>query len=151
MGDCWVWSTTKEHFEFSFLNHMWATKSKSATQKVKNNDQILFYQTPNQVDKEGIFRGIFNVKGSWNENISIPKFPKEVEKQKVIWKYQIRVTPSLLFNLPFSEAKFMPFLQKGKAIGFNLMSIGGGPSNRSKPLSEADLYSLKAFIFWKNK
>lgn len=150
MPNVWVWSTNKEHFEFSFINHLWATKSKSATQKVKNNDQILFYQIPSKGEKYGTFRGFFKVKGTWNENISIPKFPLEVEAQKIIWKYQIRVDPYLLFDLSYNDSKFLPFLHKGKTMGFNLMSVGGGPSNHGKPLSIADVYSLKAFMFWRN-
>lgn len=151
MSNCWVWSTSKEHFEFSFLNHIWATKNKSATNKVKNKDQILFYQLPYGGAKSGIFKGIFDVEGEWNENVSIPKFPKEVELQKFLWKYQIRIIPHLLFDISYTKAKFLPFLQKGKTMGFNLMSIGGGPSNRGRPLSDADVYALLAYVFWENK
>ena len=148
MSNYWVWSTSLEHFEFSFLNHLWATTSISATKKIKKNDQILFY-VPKSKEQNGEFRGIFDVTGKWTENISGPKWPQEIDENRIKWKYQIRVEPQLTFTLKLTDAKFLPFIQSKKNAGLAVKNASGGPANNGKPLSKADIYALKTHIFWK--
>jgi len=151
MSDCWVWSTSKEHFEFSFTDNLWATSSLAATKKVKKGDQILLYVGKALEQGKGEFKGIFNVCGEWNENTAGPKWPQEKRYGKIKWKYQVRVEPYLTFTLKFKDAKFLPFIARHKKAGMAVHNLGGGPANGRKPITLADMYALKSHLFWNDK
>ena len=151
MSNCWVWSTSKEHFNFSFIEHLWATKSTAATKLVKKGDQILLYVVTSEEQGNGEFKGIFNVSGDWNENTSGPKWPQEKRYGRIMWKYQVRVIPYITFTLKFKDAKFLPFINTKKKAGMAVHNLGGGPANGRKPISLADMYTLKAHLFWNDK
>ena len=148
MSNCWVWSTTKEHFKYAFNEELWAAKNKKIVDKVKKGDQILFYVGKSEEQGSGEFKGIFNVVGVWNENTAGPKWPEEKNRGRIMWKYQIRVVPYLTFTLKFEDAKFLHFIKDKKKVGMSVHNLSSGPANGGKPISKADLYALKAELFW---
>lgn len=142
----WVWSTSLDHSEFSLKNKVWATASEIATNKVKRGDRILFYIGKNKQTSEGEFMGICQVIGNWNVNKSGPKWPQELERKKIIWKYQCNIKIILTFKIPFKELKFLPFIREKKNPGLGVKNSSRGPANGGRPLSKSDLYALRTYL-----
>ena len=134
MPNNWVWPVVEGNWAVLAKKNVWATYSDKAKSKVREGDKIVFY-----VKGTGNFRGVYKLIGDWYP-AKEPIWYDELAANSIIYKHQVRVEllelgsanyKSLVHSLSFvkNKAQFQVYIQ----------SMGGGPANHGRPVSDQDL------------
>lgn len=138
----WVWPVTQENWEVVKNYSVWAVNAEHKTKRIKNNDFILFY-----VKGTGLFRGIFQVAGSWYKSEKII-WSEEIESKKKIYHYECKLKPFLIKDVIFKNIRERLEFTKPYVANPNivLMATGNGPANFTRSISKDDLDAISSHM-----
>lgn len=137
----WVWSTTQESWDVILHYHVWAVDTETKTKRVKPDDYILFY-----VKGTGMFRGIFQISGTWYKSKKLI-WPDEVASKNKKYHYECKLKPYLIKDAIFNEVKDkLDFLTQYTKPVIALRGGSIGPANFGKPISPKDLDTISSYM-----
>lgn len=136
----WIWSASSENWDILDEKRIWATYSKTATEKVKPGDYVIFY-----VVGTGTFKGSYKVKSKWYESKDIVWADEKTEQTKM-YPYQCDLEPHVQGYAVYSElAPQLSFIGNKSNPQAYIMGAQGGPGNFQRPIPESDfLHIIKA-------
>jgi len=134
-----VWTVVEGNWAVLAKKNVWATYSDKARSKVRKGDRIAFY-----VKGTGNFRGIYRVSTDWYA-ASEPIWYDELAANKVIYKHQVAVELLELGSANYKAlVHSLSFVKNKDEFQVYIQSMGGGPANHSRPISDEDLDVLAA-------
>jgi predicted RNA-binding protein len=130
----WIWPVVEGNWAVLAKKNVWATYSDKAQSKVRKGDQIAFY-----VKGTGNFRAAYRLTSDWYA-AKEPIWYDEMAANKVRYKHQVAVELLELGSANYkSLVHSLSFVKNKKQISVYLQSMGGGPANHGRPISDDDL------------
>ena len=135
----WIWPVVEGNWAVLAKKNVWATYSDKARTKVRKGDQIVFY-----VKGTGNFRGLYRLVSDWYP-AKEPVWFDELVANKVRYKHQVAMELLELGSANYkSLVHSLSFVKNKKQISVYLQSMGGGPANHGRPVSDEDLAIIRA-------
>lgn len=129
----WLWSSTEENWEIAKNRRIWATYNRKICNKIKKEDQIIFY-----VKGTKCFKGIFQISSDWYETDE-KIWADEIKENKKKYPYQINIKPLLLGEANYKNlAPKLKFVKNKQFPYIYLQGAHGAPVNFRKPIEESD-------------
>jgi len=135
MVNYWVWSVDEDNWKIVKKDDVWGTYSKTATEKVKLGDEIIFYV----IDK-GVFSGVYKIVSEWYETKEL-RWADEFEEKKKIYPYEVKLKPVKLGEVDVRRLKNELSFLNVQYWMLRLRGIHGLPANNANPINEKD-YNL---------
>ena len=129
----WIWPVVEGNWAVLAKKNVWATYSDKARAKVRKGDQIVFY-----VKGTGNFRAVYRLASDWYP-AKEPIWYDELAADKVRYKHQVAMELLELGSANYkSLVHSLSFVKNKKQISVYLQSMGGGPANHGRPVSDED-------------
>jgi len=126
----WVFATTPENWEVVKARSLWGVKREGVTRKVREGDIALIY-----VKRSSCFTGAYELVGRWFPSPG-PTWPDEVEQQRIIYRWQIRLK---IIQLGIANVRELipklSFIENKERWSVYLQ---GTPANMGRPISQED-------------
>jgi len=133
----WVWPVVEGNWAVLARKNVWATYSDKAKAKVQPGDRIAFY-----VKGTGNFRGIYRLSLGWY-SATEPIWYDEIAANKIIYEHQVRIEPLELGSANYkSLVHSLAFVKNKAQFQVYVQSMGGGPANHGRPVTDEDLEVL---------
>src|SRR5437667_5909744 len=135
----WVVPVVEGNWAVLAKKNVWATYSDKARDKVRKGDQIVFY-----VKGTGNFRAVYRLASDWYP-AKEPIWYDELAANKVRYKHQVAMELLELGSANYkSLVHSLSFAKNKKQISVYLQSMGGGPANHGRPVSDEDFAIILA-------
>jgi len=134
-----IWPVVEGNWAVLAKKNVWATYSDKARDKVRKGDQIVFY-----VKGTGNFRAVYRLASDWYP-AKEPIWYDELAANKVRYKHQVAIELLELGSANYkSLVHSLSFVKNKKQISVYLQSMGGGPANHGRPVSDVDFAVILA-------
>lgn len=135
----WVWPVMEGNWAVLARKNVWATYSDKAKTKVQSDDRIAFY-----VKGTGNFRGIYRLASDWYSATKLIWYD-EIAAGKVTYKHQVKIEPVELGSANYkSLVHSLAFVKNKAQFQVYIQSMGGGPANHGRPITDEDLEVVAA-------
>jgi predicted RNA-binding protein len=129
----WVWPVDADNWKIVTEKKVWATRSKSAPEKVKEGDHIAFYLVGH-----GSFCGVCEVASKWYTNTEL-FWADEPSGGPKIYPNECKLRIVQQGDASYSElVPKLSFVTNKSVYGSYLRAHAGGPGNFGKPMAAED-------------
>ncbi len=130
----WIWPVVEGNWAVLAKKNVWATYSDKANSKVRKGDKIAFY-----VKGTGNFRAIYRLESDWYP-AKEPIWYDELAANKIRYKHQVAIELLELGSANYkSLVHSLSFVKNKEQFQVYIQSMGGGPANHGRPISDPDL------------
>lgn len=133
-----MWPVVEGNWAVLAKKNVWATYSNKAKSKVRQGDKVVFY-----VKGTGNFRAVYKLASDWYPARE-PIWYDELAANSIKYRHQVRMELAELGSANYkSLVHSLGFVRNKAHFQVYIQSMGGGPANHGKPISDDDLLVIE--------